>query len=189
MVKNTPANAGDTGWILVQEDSACHGAAGPVLHNCRSLRALEPVFCNEKPLQRDAQALQPESSANVLQLEKAHAQWQRPIRAKDSFKNSVCKCSGSLPQMHVLHAPPFNQFTVSSKESNLPSLELLSIVSNPLHLVFWSLNSKNSNKAYFKSLLWKIAWRKLSLISLCNVIPSNIIQATATHCSMKELFF
>ena len=31
--------------------------------------------------------------------------------------------------MHVLHAPPFNQFTVSSKESNLPSLELLSIVS------------------------------------------------------------
>ena len=74
MVKNTPANAGDTGWILVQEDSACHVAAGPVLHNCRSLRALEPVFCNEKPLQRDAQALQPESSANVLQLEKAHAQ-------------------------------------------------------------------------------------------------------------------
>ena len=32
MLKNTPASAGDMGWILVQEDSACPRAAGPVCH-------------------------------------------------------------------------------------------------------------------------------------------------------------
>ena len=33
LVKNLPANAGDTGSSLIQEDSTCHGATKPVCHN------------------------------------------------------------------------------------------------------------------------------------------------------------
>ena len=32
-VKNPPANAGDVGSVLIQEDPTCHGAAKPVCHN------------------------------------------------------------------------------------------------------------------------------------------------------------
>ena len=33
VVKNPPANAGETGSILVREDPTCHGATKPVCHN------------------------------------------------------------------------------------------------------------------------------------------------------------
>ena len=33
VVKNPPANAGDTGSILVREDPTCRGATKPVCHN------------------------------------------------------------------------------------------------------------------------------------------------------------
>ena len=36
VVKTSPANAGNTGWTLVQEDPSCHGAAKPVRHNRRA---------------------------------------------------------------------------------------------------------------------------------------------------------
>ena len=34
VVKNPPANAGDTAQALVREDPTCHGATKPVSHNC-----------------------------------------------------------------------------------------------------------------------------------------------------------
>ena len=34
VVENLPANAGDTGSSPVWEDPTCHGATGPVSHNC-----------------------------------------------------------------------------------------------------------------------------------------------------------
>ena len=33
VVKNPPANVGDTGSILMQEDFTCHGSTKPVHHN------------------------------------------------------------------------------------------------------------------------------------------------------------
>ena len=33
VVKNLPANAGDTGSSPVQEDPTCHGATNPVCHD------------------------------------------------------------------------------------------------------------------------------------------------------------
>ena len=37
VVKNPPANAGDTGWILVREDSTCREAIKPVSHTTESV--------------------------------------------------------------------------------------------------------------------------------------------------------
>ena len=34
VVKNLPANGGDSGLIPVWEDPTCHGATKPVRHNC-----------------------------------------------------------------------------------------------------------------------------------------------------------
>ena len=70
VVKNPPANAGDTGSILgpgrshtPREDPTCHGATKPVHHNywAHMLQLLNPVClepmlhnkrsrCNEKPM-------------------------------------------------------------------------------------------------------------------------------------------
>ena len=60
LVKNPPANAGDTGSIfgpsLVWKDSTYLRATGPVHRNYRSTHALEPMLlnkrshCNEKPM-------------------------------------------------------------------------------------------------------------------------------------------
>ena len=65
MVKNLPANAGDTGSILVWEDSTCHREATEPEH-------LEPAIhkkshCREKPMHR-------ESSLCSEQLEQACVQ-------------------------------------------------------------------------------------------------------------------
>ena len=45
VVKNPPANAGDTGRALVREDPTCRGATKPVRHNYWAC-ALEPVSHN-----------------------------------------------------------------------------------------------------------------------------------------------
>ena len=78
MVKNLPANAGDTGSILVQEDPTCCGATKPRVPQLLSLRsrACEPQLLSpcatttearvprasapqqEKPPQREAHAPQ-----------------------------------------------------------------------------------------------------------------------------------
>ena len=58
VVKNLPANEGDTGRSLAWEDFTCHWAA--------KLRALEPVVRNKR------EAPQVESSPHLPQLEKAH---------------------------------------------------------------------------------------------------------------------
>ena len=99
MDKNQPAKAKDMGLIPGPERSHMpHRATEPVCHNysacalepthhyggARMLQLLqpmrlEPVLCNEKPLQREACTLQPE---------KDQAQQQRPSAAK----NKLIKC-------------------------------------------------------------------------------------------------
>ena len=52
VLKNSPANAGDTGLILVQEDSICQGVLGVATklmgHNYQSPHAPEPVLCDRR---------------------------------------------------------------------------------------------------------------------------------------------
>ena len=43
MVQNPPASAGTGVWPLIPEDSACHRATEPVLHNYRSLNSCSSV--------------------------------------------------------------------------------------------------------------------------------------------------
>ena len=73
---------GTQAWSLVREDLTClwttkpvHGywdcALEPGSHNCWSLCALEPTFCNKR-------------SPCLLQLEKAHARQQRPGTARNT---------------------------------------------------------------------------------------------------------
>ena len=101
VVKNLPANAGDTRVrSLVREDPTCHGATKPVSHNswaCALEPAshnywarvpqllkpthLEPVLRNEKPPQWEARAPQ-QSGLRSPQIEKARAQQRRPNAAK-----------------------------------------------------------------------------------------------------------
>ena len=64
VVKNLPANAGNTGSSLLREDPTCHGANKPVSHNYWSPRTAT------------------KSSPRSLQLEKARAQQRRPNSAK-----------------------------------------------------------------------------------------------------------
>ena len=87
MVKNPPVNAGDMGSVLglVQEDFMCCRATKPMCHNYQSPKALEPMLCNKKSLQWEAQAPQLESGPRSLQLEKASAQQWRPNAAKNAF--------------------------------------------------------------------------------------------------------
>ena len=80
VVKNLPANAGDVGWSLIQEDPMCHWATKPVCHNYW-VCALEPGSCNywahdqqlSKPTCPRAHALQQGRSkqweAHIPQLE------------------------------------------------------------------------------------------------------------------------
>ena len=70
VVKNPPANAGDMGLTLVQEDSTCQGATKLVSHHYRAhvLQLLKPESSRahglqqEKPPQWEAQAPQPEKA-------------------------------------------------------------------------------------------------------------------------------
>ena len=94
VVKNPPANAGDTGSSLVWEDPTCCGATKPMSHNYRTC-ALEPMSHNywapvpqllsPHSTTREATAMSPrtatKSSPHLLQLEKAHAQQRRPNAA------------------------------------------------------------------------------------------------------------
>ena len=163
------------GWILVQEDSACRGQ----LDLCAiTTEARMPRACalqQEKPLQWEAQALPQESSAHTLYLETTHAQYKDPPQPKIILETAFVNVLVSfLRYMFYMPLPSTSSQFFQRKVIFLP-LNFYPFVSNPLQLVFQSLNSKNSNNAYFKSLLWKMSWRKLSLISLCSVIPSNII--------------
>ena len=90
-------------WVLVREDPTCRGATKPVSHNYWAC-ALEPASHNywahvsrahapqqEKPPRWEAHALQ-QSSICSLQLERAHAQQQRPNAAKNKInlkKNTI----------------------------------------------------------------------------------------------------
>ena len=55
-------------------------------HNYWAPEHLEPVLCNEKPLQWKARMLQLESNPCSPQLEKACVQQRRPSAAKINFK-------------------------------------------------------------------------------------------------------
>ena len=46
VVKNPPANAGDTGSSLVREDPTCHGETKPVHHNYWAYTTTEPACHN-----------------------------------------------------------------------------------------------------------------------------------------------
>ena len=59
VAKNMPAKAEDT--VLIPELGRCHGTAKPVNPNYWA-RTLQPVLCNEKPLQRETHTPQLESS-------------------------------------------------------------------------------------------------------------------------------
>ena len=82
MVKNLPANAGDTGLIPgpershMPQDNWAH--ASQLLSRHSRPRALQ----QEKPPRWEAHVLQLESSPSLLQQEKALGQQQRPIAAK-----------------------------------------------------------------------------------------------------------
>ena len=88
---------------LVQEDPTCHGATKPVCHNYWACAlepvshnywahepqllkpaCLEPVLCNEKPLQWESHATATKSSPRSPQPEKARVQQQRPNTAKSN---------------------------------------------------------------------------------------------------------
>ena len=92
VVKNPPANAGDTGSSPVWEDPACRGATKPVHHNYWAC-ALEPASHNfwsprsttteacapracapqqEKPLQWEAFAPQPRAAPLAATRESPH---------------------------------------------------------------------------------------------------------------------
>ena len=68
MIKNPPANAGDVGSNLVQEDPTCCGA--PQLLSPYS-RASAPE--QEKPPQREVYAPQPESSTSLATRKPVHS--------------------------------------------------------------------------------------------------------------------
>ena len=78
VVKNPPANAENRGLI------PSLGATKPMCHNYWAC-ALEPMVCNEKPLQWEAQALQLQSRPHSPQLEKTHVQQWRPNTAKNKY--------------------------------------------------------------------------------------------------------
>ena len=165
------------GWILVQEDSACPRAAGPVCHNDWGPRALEPVLCNkrspcsEMPKHRHWRAVP------------TRCNWRKPMHSnkdpsqpkrilKTAFVNVLVSF---FRYMFYTPLPSASSQFLQRKVIFLP-LNFYPFVSKPLQLVFQSLSGKNSQAMLISSRYYeKIAWRKLSLISLCNVIPSNII--------------
>ena len=81
MVKNPPANAGDTGLI-----------PGPGRFHMPQDNCALP---QEKPSQWEDHALQLESSPRLPQLEKAHVQQWRPSTAKNKYINKLIK---NIPQ-------------------------------------------------------------------------------------------
>ena len=104
-VKNLPASTGDAGSILGQEYPTCYGATTPMHRNywaCAlepgscywSPCALETVLGNEKPLQREACALQQRTASLAATREKLHTamktqhsqkkKWQVAPRPRDA---------------------------------------------------------------------------------------------------------
>ena len=86
VVKNLPANVGDTGLSPGREDFTCFGASKPTHHNCW-VSALEPVIHSREAMQWEAHASQLENSPGLLQLDKACSQPQRPSTAKNKKRN------------------------------------------------------------------------------------------------------
>ena len=88
MAKGPPANAGDIVWSLVWEDPTSYGAAKPVTRNswAHSWPLLKPTAESPCSATREATAMRVphiavKSSPGLPQLEKAHAQEQRPRAA------------------------------------------------------------------------------------------------------------
>ena len=79
MVKNPPANAGDTGSILVLEDPTCRGATKPVRHN-DWVCALEPVSHNYWA--RVPQPLTPAHLEPVLRNKRSHSS-EKPVHRNE----------------------------------------------------------------------------------------------------------
>ena len=102
MVKNPSANARDVGSIsgpgrshvLRRHPSPCAKTTEPVLWSpgaaTTELTCLEPMLCNEKPLQLKAHALQIENSPCLLQLEKTPCSNKDPAQPKS---NKHCKAA------------------------------------------------------------------------------------------------
>ena len=93
LVKNSPANAEDTGLLPGLDDPTCRGTAKlvrhdywacalePVSHNYWSLHALEPMLCIERSHRRDKPTLH-----NSQQLEK------NPQSRRDPAQPKLNKC-------------------------------------------------------------------------------------------------
>ena len=102
MVKNPSANARDVGLIsgpgrshvLRRQLSPCAKTTEPVLWipgaTTTEFTCLEPMLCNEKPLQLKAHALQTENSPCLLQLEKTPCSNKDPAQPKS---NQHCKAT------------------------------------------------------------------------------------------------
>ena len=99
VVKNPPANAGDTGRSLVRKDPTCHGATKPVRHNywacvlepashnCWALVPqllkpvhLEPVLRSKRSHRNEKPAHRNEEQPRSPQLERART--QQPTQPK-----------------------------------------------------------------------------------------------------------
>ena len=102
MVKNLPANAGDTSLSSALDDLTRCRATKTACHNYGA-RAVEPVLHKRSP--RHVKPLHPhlESSPCLVHLEKAHAPQLKPHAAKDESMNKNVWFKLAIPQNLVLH--------------------------------------------------------------------------------------
>ena len=101
MVKNPPANAGDTGLTLVWEDPTYRGETKPM--NLLKQRSGGCAPQQEKSLHREACEPQPVSSPHSMQLEKSPSSNEDPVQPKKKKKknHSVVHLKLVLPICHV----------------------------------------------------------------------------------------
>ena len=121
VIKNPPVNAGDKGSIPGPEDSMCcratksmphnywAGALEPTCHNYWAHVPRAPAPQQEKPLQGEACALQPESSPCLLQLEKLRVQQEDPAQPK--LINKILKTKVWLKSKH--HELSYNLWRIT----------------------------------------------------------------------------
>ena len=83
VVKNPPANVGDTGLIPGPGRSHIPWVTKLVHHSYWAPSSRDHVPQQEKPVQREAHKLQRRIAPRSLQLEKARVQQQRPSAAKN----------------------------------------------------------------------------------------------------------
>lgn len=91
--RSPPATAGDTGSVLLWEDSTRPRASKPVCHNDQAC-ALSPCSPQEKPLNDKPVHCKGRRSSRLLQLEKAHKQ-EKPSTAKNKVTSYFSRCLNS----------------------------------------------------------------------------------------------